>query len=79
MLCYNIHKVYIKLGSEAFMDQFYRQNLIAVFLGDDRSARKRARSLNLRYGINSVMLDKKPSIISYLSPCVRVRSIGDGQ
>ena len=61
------------------MDHLYRQNFIAVFLGDDRAARKRARSLNLRYGICSVILDKKPSIISHLSPCIKARGIGDGQ
>ena len=59
------------------MDSFYRYNFRAVFLGDGKDASKKAFLLYLDYGIESVVLDEKPRIVSHLCPFIKTVSLKD--
>lgn len=56
------------------MDSFYHQNIMAVFFGDGRITRKKARSLYLKYDINSLVFDDDPKFITRLHPFIKTFS-----
>ena len=53
------------------MNYFYHQNIMAVFFGDGKITRKKARSLHLKYDINSIVFDDKPRFLTRLHPFIK--------
>ena len=56
------------------MDSFYRYNFKAVFLGSEKDAFRQAWLLYFRYGIESVVLDRKISFFCRICPFIKTIS-----
>ena len=56
------------------MDGFYKRNVVAFFIGDGKDTAKRARKLHFDYGVDSVIFDIRPSLLSRICPFIRAVS-----